>query len=299
MRFDWYQATIKGRTEEAIDALLGLGDEVRSIPGLARMYHYEVGVEVCREGLPVVKGFWGGQNDTVHAVASGEETQVLEGLLRRDFPGHLVTRVDSAEDFDDVTAYERIKAIMMPIAQKKRLEFKEYADKLWPDSGNTQYMGGSGSAARVRLYEKGKEQLSKARKVCRGLLGDASKVWVLNSVTGEKVRADSWARLEVQCRPPEERARVQLSTATPEQVWGCTPAVASLYQEVCGVDVPRFAMTRRRETEEERSLRVMVTQYEKRLQGLFDKCGEDDSAVGRYLREVLEQVRRDRRLGLI
>ena len=288
-RFDWYQVTVREGVRQARECLLSFGDEVREAAGLARMYRYEQGWEVWKDGQgPVCRVLCGGQGGTLHAWVSGEHTDGFCECVRAEFPAHLVTRADSAQDFQEVGGYDRMRSALRGVAAVRGVSFMQYADDLDESAGRTQYIGKPASDCRVRLYEKGKQ-------VVQGRKGSGCG-WLLNTVTGEWIPADAWVRLEAQVRPRDEQARVWLAQAEPWQVWGCSPWLRDVAAVVLGLRVERMVIQRRRDTSLDQALRAMVEQYGRSLSEKARQVGGWEE-VGEYLRQCLEAVEEEKRTG--
>lgn len=287
MRFDWYQATIEDKPLQVIDLLLKLGHEVRQSDGPAKAYRYKQGWEIHHNQRGVVaRVFAGGTGIYPHALASSDETDAFVDLVRNEWEGrHLVTRQDSAQDFNEPGAYPRLRRVARNVAKARRMTFRAIVDSLNPQAGRTQYIGSKKSDYLGRLYEKGFEQMAKVRGLQPGIHLDS----ITNTTTGEKVKPEDWVRLELQARPQGEEARRRAAIATPVQAWTFTDWSHELLKEAMGLDLERFYMRTRKMSKDEEALRWMCQQYGAMLGRLQNDLG-DWACVGKQIGEVIRET---------
>lgn len=303
MRHDWYQATIdppQGRTAaQVVEVLSSLGDEMRPAQGLARMYRYENGYAVFKEDVgPVASILVGGQGGTVHAFASGDDTEPFVDLVRGQFGDcHRVTRADAAQDFNESGAYDRVRETLRPIAERHHVSFLQYQDDLDHEAGRTQYMGSPRSNCRLRLYEKGRQQQALIKASLPGF--KPPHTLLLNPATGELVEAENWTRVEAQVRPATDHGKRWLASVSPEQVWGCSPWLCEVGGAVLALDLERFVMTARKQTSVDRALQVMAAQYQKAILHKMQELGGSPEAFGVHLASVIRENERRRRTGIV
>jgi hypothetical protein len=286
MRFDWYQPTIEDKPAHVIDQLLKLGHEIRRADGLAKAYRYQQGWEIHHNDRGVVaRVFAGGNGLYPHAIASSDETGPFVDLVRNEWPDrHLVTRLDSAQDFYAPGSYEKLRRVARKVAKTRRMCFQEVKDELNPQSGRTQYIGSKKSAYFGRLYEKGFEMQSKVI----GLLPGMKLTSITNTATGEQVKPDDWTRLESQARPQGEEARRLAAIATPEQVWTFTEWSHELAKEAMALELERLYIRTRKTSKDDEALRWMCRQYGPMLGRLQNDVGDWD-CVGREIGRIIKQ----------
>lgn len=292
MRFDWYQGTIEDKPLAVLEKLSKLGDEVRAADGMAKCYHYGQGWAIHSHTRGVVAHVLaGGNGGNVHALASSDATDAFVDLVRNEWPErHLVTRMDSAQDFNESRCYDRLRKVTRRIAKRHRLSFPQYADVLNPKAGRTQYVGSPKSDYRVRLYEKGWEQVGKLLDALKMGPGGADSVQTItNEATGEKLRPEDWTRLELQVRPRQEAARRQAASLTPEQVWGCTDWALEMAKESMSLDLQKIVMRTRKLSADDEAMRWMCRHYGAMLHRLHSDLG-DWSCVGLQIGEVLKSM---------
>jgi hypothetical protein len=286
VRFDYYAARVEVPPEVLVEQVRKLGHELRPCHGLARSYHYEHGYHVYREGDGVVATVLAGGNGYPFAYASGGWTESFVDLVRTYWPEqHLPTRIDSAEDFNDPNAFDRVRRIGRRLARKHRLHFPSFADDLNPTAGRTQYLGSPKSDYRVRLYEKGWEQVGKL-----GMRSVPDDFRILNEATGELVRPGDWVRLEGVFRPKDDEARRAAAGASPYEVWGLTAWTSELAKEALALDLERLYIRTRKRTTDEQTLRWMCSQYAAVLQRLRRDVGGWE-AVGQTIGKLIEDAK--------
>ncbi len=292
MRFDWYQTTIEADPIQTLNTIAKLGDEVIAADGLAKRYRYDQGWQVTHRSKGVVATvFAGGNNGKPHAFASSEATDEFVQLVRTEWPEHhLVTRMDAAEDFNDSTAFNRIRREALKIAKRHRLSFPSITDQINAKAGRTQYIGSPSSDYRGRLYEKGYEQLAKWREWFAHTYPqfEPHEPTAFTTPTGMAVRPEDWIRLEVQCRPDGEQARRAAAHATPEQAWTFTSWSHELAKAVLKLDLERIYIRQRKVSKDEQTLRWMCAQYGGMLTRLCSDLG-DWKAVGLQIGDTIAQ----------
>lgn len=288
MRPDWYQVTIEDRPSRVLEVVGKLGHELRPADQLARKHRYDQGFAVLNNDTGIAAHvFVGGNGGKPHALATSDAADAFMALVREEWPErHLVTRVDSAQDFTEPGGYDRLRAVAMKVAQERRMRFAQHIDELNPNAGRTQYIGSTSSDYRGRLYEKGLEVIGKLERKLQGLAG-----FVLDVGTGELVRPEDWNRLELQARPKGEEARRFAAAATMEQVWGMTEWSHEIAKEALALDLERGFIRTRKQSKDEEALRWMCQQYgamlvrRRGLRGGWSGVGDE---IGRI---IADQVR--------
>lgn len=254
-RFDWYAATIMERPNRLIGLLAArlAGSVVATNPhhGYAEAVHIKDGDRV----LATV--YHGGMFPWPHAFASSDETDAFVEVVRDVWPNdHAVTRMDAALDFDaGAGTFSDLLAICTTLAAGTRLDGDErkrcskigvrnVGDWTFNTGGRTLYLGSTSSAVQARLYEKGIEIRQKAATV---------------NVQRDDV-SDNLTRLEVQVRP-DGPARRRAAHGSPEDAFGYAEWSRELLRRVNGAGVERVHIRERRESDHERAMRWVVTQY--------------------------------------
>lgn len=296
MRFDWYQATIEEDPSRALEVIAKLGHAAEPADGIARKHRYSQGWQINHnERGTVAVVLAGGNGDKPHAYATSDNTDAFVDLVRNEWPDrHLVTRMDAAEDFNDATAYDRLRRVALRVAKAHRLSFPSISDQLNPDAGRTQYIGSPSSDYRGRLYEKGLEQLAKHREWFAKAYPQFNPMPVERvtcEATGKSYRPEDWIRLEVQCRPDGEVARRAAAAATPQQAWGFTTWSHDLARQAFKLDLERVYYRQHKVSTDEQALRWMVKQYSGPLARLCADLG-DWKAVGLQLGDMVAEQHR-------
>jgi hypothetical protein len=292
MRFDWYQTTIEADPRDVLQTIAKLGHKAEPADALARRYRYSQGWQILHDQNGIVAHvFAGGNGDKPHAFASSEATDDFVALVRQEWPDHhLVTRMDAAEDFNDRTAFDRIRRKALKVAKAHRLAFPCISDELNAKAGRTQYIGSPSSDYRGRLYEKGLEQLAKFRDAFAKHYPQfvPPEPATMTTPLGD-LRPEDWIRLEVQCRPDGESARRAAATATPEQAWTFTSWSHELAKEALNLDLQRVYIRQRKISKDEETLRWMCQQYGGMLTRVMQDLG-DWKAVGLQIGDTVAEL---------
>lgn len=272
VRFDWYSATIADDPAQVLEVLAaGLGAEVRD--GIARN-GYERGYELRAGGSKVATVLAGGRNGFPHAYASSDDTDRFVEVVRGAWPdSHRVTRFDASEDFDGAGTWDRLYAVMLALADERRLKIDQQGDWHRLEDGRTFYLGSRKSAMFARLYEKGKQ--------LRGLGGP-----------GAQDISTDLVRLEIEAKP-EGESRYWAARCEPVEAYGLASWSQELAKTVLGVEVERVHIRERRESDDARALRWMVLQYGDHLDRLAAELGGWANA-GIRLRDMRMRDQQDR-----
>lgn len=268
MMFDWYSAGITDSPDFILarcsDAFQG-SDIRRASP--TRGYHQSV--EVVRGTRKLCTASWGGNTgDRVLLEGSGENAAPVASLVRSEWPDHLVTRADVAEDFDEPEAFNILSHMMLSIADQYRLKTDHRGDWHRCENGRTLYVGSRKSPVYGRLYEKGCEQRSK------GISPTASTDWV---------------RLEIEVKPKRHEARKNLATVEPDDFMRCSEWTREVSRLLFGSSLTAITGlgTIKRQSDHERALAALVKQYGNHLKALKDDEGSW-CAVGRVLGALID-----------
>jgi hypothetical protein len=295
VRFDWYQATIQDDPRRVIGTLGKLGHEVRSNDRVGKMYRYTQGFEVHHRERGVVARIAcdGADMSTAHAWATSDEAQEFADLVREEWPDrHLVTRVDSCQDFIDGKAFQRLRKVGRKVAKQHRVSFPSISDELNPTAGRTQYMGSPSSEYRVRIYEKGWEVIGKAIGALhmRRLNVQASDIDSIRVPgLGRECYPGDWVRAEAQARPKEEAGRRAAAVASPEEMWAFSPWTHEMARDALALDLERFYFRTRKTSTDEKALRWMCRQYGNMLVRLHGDLG-DWPCVGLEIGATLAKI---------
>lgn len=261
-RFDWYQGTIKEHPHQVLDALMTLPGAYDREAGRGKM-NYQASVTIRTADHDVLATILhGGNGDGCHFIGTSENAEPVADTVRKWWPAHSVSRLDSADDLgiDFVGAHARLQAIGSECGVKGRSVIPDD-----PEDGATYYLGADSSAVRHRLYEKSKQ----LAKQCGS--------W--DGITPGIVRA------EVQLRPVRE-GKQAAAAWSPMQVWGASHWTRRIADELLSQDVPRVIMARRIPTTYERTHEAMLKQYGAHLVEMMCRLGSWDDlgpALGRDL----------------
>jgi DNA relaxase NicK len=271
MKFDWYQASIPeahhSTVMEAISGLNYYGDweQTRPLKGYTESAQFVLGGQsLCRINF-------GGQNEQYgpNILASGSGAPKIAEVVRKNFPNHRVSRVDSCEDYYHKDIYEYLRKKALKIAKEQGVYVREIVKPLDDcDDGRTLYLGSDSSAVRLRLYEKGKQ------------LG----------------QRQDWVRAEVQLRPQKD-VKAIAAALSPQQIWGMSKwshalAVQMGHEELKRVDVQIY-----QPSDHQRAYAFMLKQYRKVFEQMRVTHGSPET-VGAQIFLDLDEIEQQRKKTL-
>lgn len=257
-RFDWMQATVMEDPEEVYEVLAGLLDGELT-PGRG-LNGYHRSMAVARDGETLARVLFGGPNGWPNVIASGAATDDVEPALRSAWDRREVTRMDSAQDFDQEGGYDRLRALMVDLHERSRIAKYEIESVKAGVRSRTIYLGSPSSRVRVRLYEKG----------------------CFEQQMGNAEASAGWVRLEAQIRPTGQDARQRAAELTAAEAWGFSKWTLELGQLAMGLDVEPVTMQLRRDPDYARAMRALERQYSATLREAVRHEGSWE-AVGRLL----------------
>lgn len=273
--FDWYQASL---VDVKVDSFLKVASNYFDcdVRHTKPDKPYEVGYELSRGEIKFLKVSHGGVNEGMFLKASGHNAPEFSDFLKKYYPIHSVSRVDSAIDFDDPEAFSILYEQAKHVAAKYRLKFNQLGD--WRseserEGGRTIQIGSRKSPVFIRIYEKGYEQLEK------------------NS--DENVSLD-WVRLELELKPANKEAKRFISEATPRQVLSINEWVRELTAAMGDHDIlPIKVGTAHRKSDLHRSYSHMVKQYGSTIEKIVSDTLEGDwSLLSEYIQNSISHSRK-------
>lgn len=188
LSWDWYSATLKGVT--SVNAILAAllevaapGGHWKSVPAL---HGYALGWRL--EGVEVGSVTVFQRDEEVHVQATSAVAEVVVDLLRARWPEHSVSRADVAWDVDSPGSFDRLYRRVLDLARtnpRGRVSTSQAGDWIDRRDGRTFYAGGVKSRMRIRVYEKGHEQLGKD-PACGASLDWTRVEWSLRPASKEK-----------------------------------------------------------------------------------------------------------------
>jgi len=262
LHWDWYQATIPGGAEPLTRANMVMGVLAGGLltgqpwKVCSPLFGYARGNELLGVEQGSVKVFYG-QSGDVHVQATSEAAVPVASALRDVWPDHLVARADVALDVVQPDSFDRFWRLVHAIARNggagggQKVSTSTAGDWIDAEAGRTFYAGGASSRLRVRVYEKGHEQLGKDPNC------GASK---------------DWTRIEWQLRPTSNQKR-WLATATPLEALGLSPFGAEVARAVLQEDVITAGALLRFASQD--PLFWMVRQYRRAVLGLLELDPDD------------------------
>jgi hypothetical protein len=247
--FDWYQGTVKAHPSQVLDSLMTLPGAHDRQTGRGRL-NYQASTTVCtadRDTLATV--LHGGNGGGAHVIGTGDNAQAVAATLRRWWPEHTVTRLDSADDLG--VEFQELHAKLQAIGRDCGLKGRSIVPDD-PEDGATYYLGADTSAVRARGYEKSKEL--------------AKKCGTWEGITPGIVR------VEVQVRPVRE-GKAAAASWSPMQVFGASHWTRRIATELFEVDAPRVIMARRIPTTYERTHTALLYQFGPHLREMLARHG--------------------------
>jgi hypothetical protein len=256
-RFDWMSATIRDDVIDISDTIaLALGGDISDGRGLNG---YRASKVVKRDDETLARVLYGG-NGNPHVIASGAPTDEVVPVIRAVWgDAHEVTRMDTAQDFDQEGGYERLRSVLSRLADAHRITLMTMESTRRGITSRTTYLGSPTSRVRVRLYEKGCFEQQERREAS----GD-------------------WVRLEAQIRPTGRDARTRAAHLDSLEAWGISRWTRELAREAMGADVEPVVMRLHREPDYMRAMRSLQRQYGPTLERALEVEGSWDN-VGRLL----------------
>lgn len=224
MHFDWYAASLPERSAETalgvLHACLGgvIIENKKGMNGYTKSWNI-MGPEGVRctflaEGI----------NAYPHAFASGDRTEAFVEVVRSHWPeNHGVSRMDSAQDFDEAGCWDKFVVTCLAVAKRLNLDTECRGDWVGHQpgvKGRTLYIGSKKSSCLVRVYEKGKQM--------RGL----------NPAIALKY-SENWIRLEAQIRP-DKHNRAKAATVSPLEAWGFSTTTREILAACTDQNVPKI-----------------------------------------------------------
>lgn len=262
--FDAYCATVFAPAEAVFDEVFCLLESAGFGPyegeGLKARFYARNRPITDSKGRQLLAVKSGGSNPHPHIECYGHVSPVLAKYLRQGVP-HRPTRIDHAVDRRGAGLFDQLHAYSLGLCKEHRLRGAPAGDWVTPDAGRTFYIGSRKSQVSVRIYEKG---LKYAHDL--GL-----------PITDE---LREWVRIELEFHPQSKTAKDMAPTVEGAQLWGATLWTVQLASEVLSMATQPISIRERRESNRERALRFMATQYSTHLRALLDECGGDLAEFG-------------------
>lgn len=256
-RFDFYRATVPAHVELILRALqsglLAQGVEVTRAAAKGRFNFTSNTVLLDDRHMPVVEVLHGGCNRHPCVEASGSWSPILADIIR-GAGDHSPSRVDACCDMLAPGLFVQLVSWSAQFA-KGRVRRKLVSDDD-QDAGDTIYLGSRQSQVFVRIYQPG---LKRANE--EGRSGDQITQAERDTV-----------RVELEFKPDKRTARAAAARLSAADMWGVSPWTADLARHVFAMDVQPTSISERRESDQERALRFMATQYRTHLEGLLRAC---------------------------
>ena len=266
--FDAYSATVHAEPEALLKDLFCLmesaGLEPRLVDGLKARFYAVNRQLVGADGHQLLALKSGGSNPHPHVECQGIASPYLAQYLRENY-SHQPTRIDHAIDLCGEKLFENLHYNAVALCKTHGLRGAPAGDWVTTDGGRTFYVGSRTSQVFVRIYEKG-------IKYARDL-----GIPITPELRG-------WVRCELEFKPQTKIAKGLATKIDGPQMWGATAWTDQLCKEILGMDSERITIRERRESNRDRALRFMASQYSKHLRSLFDD--DCDGDLARFGQEI-------------
>jgi hypothetical protein len=270
---DYYRASV-GAGVETLLTELARGLEKPGLPVIRgkgpAVRHYASHVVLHDPlGKSLASVFWGGANLKPNVEAKGAQAPAVARILRANW-SHRPSRVDVKRDASAPGLFRRIRKLAGVTADRHGLLPPKDHLNNHPDMGDTCYVGSRQSQAFLRIYQP---SLKRAQE--EGRTGDQISDEERNTV-----------RVELEFKPQKPRAKHAAASLAPDQMWGVSPWIADFAGEVFAMDVRPVSISERRETNRNRALRFMASQYQAHLADLLRECQGDYAQFGETIADL-------------
>ena len=272
--FDWYGATIRGVSADEFlnysrQFLIG---DIR--PSKPVNPSYQSAFEMCLGERVIYRCSFGGSHDSIYVLSTSDNSPQVSEFLRHEYPGHSVSRLDVANDYDEEAVFDSLCQMGFYLAEKYGLKINQIGDWHTGKSGRTLCIGSRKSVAYLRIYEKGKEQRSK------GIDPDASLDWV---------------RMELEVKPANKYSKVKASTMQPLEFFSIsqwTREIADLLGER-GLQAMPLGTVRNIASDLDRKTNFMLYQYSAVIQNIVEqRLNGNWRDLGEYLKESMPKAKK-------
>lgn len=235
-RFDWYSATFEDLDDGRIPAALALALGASVSRGTGKLGYAQCAT-IEHEDQTLARVYSGSARPgEVHIEISGDSCDRVVPLVRRMWPGHRVSRADSAMDF--AADFAALDHRALAFAVENKLQYRLVTDS---EGGATRYIGSPKSNVSVRVYKKSEQM--------RKVFPDAA-----DSVPDGIVRA------EIQARPNSKNKAV-VAIMTPDALWGLGKWTQDFAATFLDIEAERVEAHFRRPSDWSRALHWMGHQY--------------------------------------
>lgn len=276
-RFDYYRATVAVTSVQNMLSVLcadldPTGDLRFTPEPKPPVAYYSQHVALTdRLGREACSVFWGGQNAQPNVEAKGSQAPALSAILRANWE-HLPSRVDPMRQASREGLFRDVRTVAFAVAEKHRLDPPKEHCNNHPDKGDTLYLGSRKSAVCIRVYQPGlKRAEEEGRTGCE--ISDEERYAV---------------RCELEFKPQKRTAKLAAASLSPDALWGVSGYAADFAAEVFAMQVQPVSISERRESNRNRALRFMASQYRTHLADLLQECQGDVSEFGSIILDLAD-----------
>jgi hypothetical protein len=254
-REDWYQATIDGADHDQVARSIALGHRAELVPARA-LYGYGAALSV-EAGDRVLATVFGrsSRDGEVHVQTSGDACDLVVPTIRRLWPAHRVSRVDSAIDF--LGNFPELDARAVAFAEDRGLRYRLVTDS---QGGATRYLGSPSSEVSVRVYKKSEQLLQ------------------LHPDQADEIPAGV-VRAECQVRPGKRATKELAARSSAEDVWGFAEWSAHFAASILDLEPVREPTHFRRSSDWTRALHYLGRQYGPAAERRAEQIGRASAAA--------------------
>lgn len=254
-REDWYQATLDAADHDQVARHIALSLVGEVAPGRG-LYGYAAGLVVLRGDRELAKVFGrSSRAGEVHVQCSSDACDEVVPLIRRLWPAHRVSRVDSAIDLS--CSFEELDARALAFAEERGLRFRLVTNS---EGGATRYIGSPASEVMVRVYKKS-EQLRALHPEQAGEVPDGI------------------VRAECVLRPSKRETKELAATMAPDDVWGFAEWSAFFALQLLDLEPLRTPTHFRRTSDWTRALHYLGQQYSPSVERRVEQVGRERAAA--------------------
>lgn len=271
--FDWYQASVREPEDNIIETIIEeYSASIVSVRGIAQ-YDQAVAFHVPVFDEPICElSFGGNQGAAPHIKATGHFAPTVAATIRKHWPDHSVSRLDSCYDFKGDGLYDQLRPILDGCHHALGIYRNEMG---FPENGRTFYLGSPKSPVRLRCYEKDKERQAKGLPFTPGHLRLELQV---RPLTREKSKFAALDAAEVWGAAKWSRRVInQVLEQSPEPIKR-EPTMSKSSEQILADVFSQYAR-RLHEVGEERAIELLRTFYAKGTKGLSAALLEPASAA--------------------
>lgn len=259
--------------------LIDAGYQTKRLAGGAVKYYAGITFIVDEKGHKLASVKHGGANPFPNAEGEGAASPAVAAAIRAMPCDHRPTRIDSCLDQSRPGLFAQLHDLAKRTEDKHGVLLNYAGAALDNDErGTTIYLGSPKSQSFVRIYQKGLQLAEK-----QGMRPDQVPPEMLN-----------WVRSEAVFRPQKKPAKLYATVVSPADVWGVSPWTHEFAKVALSIDAERVNVSQRRESNHERALRAMSSQYRAHIEQLLKDCQWDYAEAMAVIADLAGLTERDK-----